>query len=332
VPNQAVIDFIEKYDKFIITAHETPDGDALGSEYAMLLALRKLGKTARILNADPAPKKFAFIDSNGDFEVLIRKEQIPEDIGEYALFILDVNDIKNIGQVATLILPRVQEYFIVDHHDSETVQLSKNHIEQNASSTCEILYLLFREMKLELDLPIAKALYMGILYDTGSFIYPKTTAVTFEIAHDLVNLGVQPNETYVNVYESNSISSLVLMSKVLATLELHYENQVAVQTMTQDLIREAEAFYEESDLLINIPLRSGDVRVSIFFKENLEGVKRCSLRSKGNIDVAAIAQSLGGGGHKTAAGFKCVRPFDVMKVEILEMLRPYFNNQSAETE
>jgi phosphoesterase RecJ-like protein len=297
----------------------------------MLLALRKLGKTARILNADPAPHKFAFIDPGDEFEVLMRKEQIPKDIGEYGLFILDVNDINNIGQVATLILPRVKEYFIVDHHDSETVQLSKNHIEQNASSTCEILYLLFREMNLELDLPIAQALYMGILYDTGSFIYPKTTAVTFDIAHDLVSLGVQPNMTYVNVYESNSISSLVLMSKVLATLELHYDNHVAVQTMTQDLLREAGAIYEESDLLINIPLRSGDVRVSVFFKENLEGVKRCSLRSKGNIDVASIAQSLGGGGHKTAAGFKCVRPFEVMKVEILEMLHKYFNNQQTNT-
>jgi phosphoesterase RecJ-like protein len=331
MPNQAVIDFIEKYDKFIITAHETPDGDALGSEYAMLLALRKLGKTARILNADPAPQKFAFIDPGDEFEVLVRKEQIPKDIGEYGLFILDVNDINNIGQVATLILPRVKEYFIVDHHDSETIQLSKNHIEQNASSTCEILYLLFREMNMELDLPIAQALYMGILYDTGSFIYPKTTAITFEIAHDLVSLGVQPNMTYVNVYESNSISSLVLMSKVLATLELHYDNHVAVQTMTQDLLREAGAIYEESDLLINIPLRSGDVRVSVFFKENLEGIKRCSLRSKGNIDVATIAQSLGGGGHKTAAGFKCVRPFEVMKVEILEMLHKYFNNQQTNT-
>jgi len=332
MPNDAVIEFINKYDKFIITAHETPDGDALGSEYAMLLALRKLGKTARILNADPAPQKFAFVASGDEFEVLVRKEQIPEDIGEYGLFILDVNDINNIGQVATLILPRVKEYFIVDHHDSETVQLSQNHIEQNASSTCEILYLLFRDMKLELDLPMAQALYMGILYDTGSFIYPKTTAVTFEIAHDLVSLGVQPNQTYVSVYESNSISSLVLMSKVLATLELHYDNQVAVQTMSQELLRTAGAAYEESDLLINIPLRSADVRVSVFFKENLEGIKRCSLRSKGNIDVAAIAQSLGGGGHKTAAGFKCLRPFDVMKVEILEMLHEYFNNPEAQSE
>jgi len=323
--HRAVIDFIEENDKFIITAHETPDGDALGSEYAMLQALRKLGKTARILNADPAPKKFTFIGSAEEFEVLKKKEQIPDDIEEYVLFVLDVNDINNIGQVATLVLPRVRKYFIIDHHDSETDQLSQNHIEQNASSTCEILFLLFRDMKVELDQSMARALFMGIVYDTGSFIYPKTSATTFQIARELVELGVNPNDTYVNVYESNSISSLVLMSKVLGTLELHYNRQVAIQTMTQEMIRSANAIYEEADQLINIPLRSGDIRVSVFLKENLEGVKRCSLRSKGNIDVAVVAQSFGGGGHKTAAGFKCPRSFEVMKVEVLEMLRQYFN-------
>lgn len=325
----AVIDFIRRNSKFIITAHETPDGDALGSEYAMLLALRQLGKQAQILNADPAPAKFTFVDRSRDFVVLERRQQIPPDIREHALLILDVNDINNIGQVATLILPRVREYFIVDHHDSETEELSQNHIEQNASSTCEILFLLFREMGVEIDLPIARALYMGIVYDTGMFIYPKTTALTFSIAHDLVETGVNPNEIYTQVYESNSISSLVLMSRVLATLELHYGGNVAVQTMTRELIQESEATYEEADQLINIPLRSRDIRVSIFLKENPEGLKRCSLRSKGNIDVAVIAQSFGGGGHKTAAGFKCPRPFEVMKVEVLELLRPYFEQQKA---
>jgi phosphoesterase RecJ-like protein len=324
-----VVDFIRRNDKFIITAHETPDGDALGSEYAMLLALRKLGKQAQILNADPAPAKFTFVDRDGAFAVLGRREQIPADIREHALLILDVNDINNIGQVATLILPRVREYFIVDHHDSETVELSQNHIEQNASSTCEILYLLFRELEVEIDLPMAKALYMGIVYDTGMFIYPKTTALTFRIAQELVEKGVNPNQIYTEVYESNSISSLLLMSRVLATLELQYNGHVAVQTMTRELIRESQATYEEADQLINIPLRSRDIRVSIFFKENPEGLKRCSLRSKGNIDVAVIAQGFGGGGHKTAAGFKCPRPFEVMKVEVLELLRPYFNDDTT---
>ena len=320
----SVVEFIRRNDRFIITAHETPDGDALGSETAMLLALRQLGKSARILNADPAPHKLAYLDPGEEFAVLEKKKQLPPDLEEHALVILDVNDLNNIGQIATLVLPRVKEYFIIDHHDSETDLLSQNHVSQNASSTCEILYLLFREMGIKIDLPIADALFTGIVYDTGSFIYPKTTALTFQIARDLVELGVNPNAIYANLYESNSISSLVLMSRVLRSLELRLDERVAMQTMTRELLKECQAPYEEADQLINIPLRSGNIRVSVFFKENQEGLRRCSMRSKGEVDVAAIAQGFGGGGHKTAAGFKCIRSFEVMKEEVLAKILPYF--------
>lgn len=320
-----VSEFLTRNRKIIITAHETPDGDALGAEFAMLRALHKLGKSAFICNADPAPDKFVFVEPEHRPLVLREESQLPADLAEHALLILDVNDLNNIGSVARLVLPRVREYFIIDHHDSETDILAPNHIEQDASSTCEILFLLFQEMKVELDLFMAQALYMGIVYDTGSFIYPKTTALTFKIAQDLVARGVHPNQVYAKLYESDSLSSLVLMSRVLATLTLHAGGQVAVQVMPRRLLLESRASYEEADQLINIPLRSKDVRVSIFFKENPEGLRRCSMRSKGSIDVAEIAQSYGGGGHRTAAGFKCARPFATLQEEILERLqKKYF--------
>jgi phosphoesterase RecJ-like protein len=324
-----VVEFIKRNDRFIITAHETPDGDALGAEMAMLLALRRLGKSARILNADPAPQKLAHLDPGNEFAVLRKKEQIPRDVGRHALLILDVNDLRNIGQVSTLVLPRVKEYFIIDHHDSEADMLSQNHVAQNASSTCEILYLVFRELGLEIYLPMAEALFTGIVYDTGSFVYPKTTPLTFQIAHDLTSRGVSPNAVYARLYESNSLSSLLLMSRVLNSLELHLDDRVAVQTMTRKVLEESSARYEEADQLINIPLRSEAIRVSVFFKENNEGLMRCSLRSKGEVDVAAIAQSFGGGGHKTAAGFKCIRPIEVMKEEVLESIRSSLNGNES---
>jgi phosphoesterase RecJ-like protein len=321
---ETVRSFLNRYEKFILTVHETPDGDALGSQYAMLRALDKMGKTARIFNADPAPVKFSFVAAEGVFRVLKSAEELPADIEDYCLLILDVNDINNIGNVVRLVLPRVREYFIIDHHDSETDTLSGNLIQQSASSTAEILFQVFQEMKIEIDFDMAQALYMAIVYDTGSFIYPKTTALTFDIARQLVCLGVNPNQVYAHVYESNSTPSLRLMSRVLSTLELEMNNGVAIQTMTRETILEAGAQYEEADQLINIPLRSREVKVSVFFKENLEGVKRCSLRSKGNIDVAVIAHSFGGGGHKTAAGFKCTQPFDGLKKKILASLKGYF--------
>jgi phosphoesterase RecJ-like protein len=323
-----VIDFLTGNEKFILTAHETPDGDALGSEYALLWALRKMGKTARILNADPAPDKFSFADRKREARVLGSVSQVPVHIEDYVLIILDVSDIRNIGAVSRWVLPRVRQYFIIDHHESDTNLLSPKHIEQSASSTCEILYLLFQEMGLEIDHRMAQALFMGIVYDTGSFIYPKTTATTFRIARDLVELGVSPNEVHANVFENNSLASLVLMSRVLSTLVLHFEGRVAVQHMTRRMLRESNAKYEEADQQINIPLRSKDVRVSIFFKENAEGLQRCSLRSKGNIDVAEIAKRFGGGGHRTAAGFKCTKSVETTQAKILMLLKKkYFTRK-----
>ena len=260
-----------------------------------------------IFNADPTPHKFAFLDADNLVEVLENESQIPTDIAQWSLLMLDTNDVNNIGQVSTLVLPRVHDCFIIDHHEQEEDSLAENLILKSASSTAEILYQIIRAMNVTVDFLTAQALFTAIVYDTGSFIYPKTTALTFEIARDLVAAGVEPNLVYAKVYESNSISALVLQSRVLSTLELAFNDHVAILRLDKAMILESGASYEESDQLINIPLKSEDIRVSVFFKENLEGLLRCSLRSKGNIDVAEIAQAFGGGGHKTAAGFKCPR-------------------------
>jgi phosphoesterase RecJ-like protein len=319
----SVRDFLARNRKIAITAHETPDADALGAEFAMLRALLALGKQSFICNADPAPENLTFVEPLHRPLVLRTERQLPADVAEHALLILDVNDVNNLGSVGRLLLPRVREHFIIDHHDSDndTVLPAPNHIEQGASSTCEILYQLFREMDLPLDRHMAQALYMGIVFDTGSFVYPKTTALTLRIAYELVAMGVNPNEVYSNLYESHSLSSLVLMSRVLSSLQLHCDGRVAVQNMSRSLLEESRARYEEADQFINIPLRSREVQVSIFFKQNAEGLWRCSLRSKGPIDVAAIARQYGGGGHSTAAGFKCARPIATLQAEILDGLR-----------
>ncbi len=314
---------LKENEFFIITAHETPDGDAIGSECAMSLALGSMHKTSLIINADQMAHKYNFLDPDNRIKTLGAVD-IPDDIAKYTLLILDTNDIENIGEVAQEILPLVKQYFIIDHHESDDEKINKNLITSNASSTCEILYDLFSSMEIPLTLSLATALFVGIVYDTGSFIYPKTTAKTFKIAFELVSKGVNPNEIYSRIYESNSISALRLQSKVLSSLTLFYDQQVAVQEMSKEDLEECQAMYEESDTIINIPLKSEAIKVSVFFKENEEGLLRCSMRSKGNIDVAVIAQHYGGGGHKTAAGFKSAYPLEKMKRKVLEKLRIYF--------
>ena len=321
-------EFIQRNDKFILTAHETPDGDAIGSEMAMYQALKNTGRQVEVYNADPMAHKYQFLDVDSAIRIVRSEDDIPHPLGDYALMILDTNDIHNIGQIHDYVLPNTREYFIVDHHESDEETLSDNLVEESASSTSEILYDFFTHESWDITFPIAQAIYTGIVYDTGSFIYPKTSAKTFAIAHHLVSLGVDPNLIYRKIYESNSISALRLQSSVLSTLELHYNQHVALVTMTKETIKECDAIYEEADTIINIPLKSESVRVSVFLKENEQGVLRCSLRSKGNIDVAHIAQTFGGGGHKTAAGFKSKWPLDVLKQKVLDMLSTY----SAEME
>jgi len=321
---QGAIDFLSRTQRFIITSHETPDADAIGSECAISKALRGLGRETIVLNADPIPRKLSFLDPDKLIRVLEREDQVPVDIGEYSLLMLDTNDAQNIGQIATLVLPRVREHFIIDHHEQEEDLLAGNFIKKSASSTAEILYQLLREMNVTIDREMAQALFTGIVYDTGSFIYPKTTALTFEIARDLVAKGVRPNIVYSKLYESNSISALILQTRVLATLELYFANHVSLLTMTREMVVDSGANYEEADQLINIPLRSEDIRVSVFFKQNPAGLLRCSLRSKANINVAEIAQSFGVGGHRTAAGFKCRDTLEKSKQMVLERLRKLF--------
>jgi bifunctional oligoribonuclease and PAP phosphatase NrnA len=320
-----IIDFINKNDSFIITAHETPDGDAIGSECALSHILKKMGKRVQIINSDPTPNKFKFIDHDKEIVILKTKQQIPENIEEQALIILDTNDTNNIGKLAHLVLPRVKEYFIIDHHDIELDIHSGNIVQKNASSTAEILYQIIKVLGIEIDYPVALALFTAIVYDTGSFVYPKTTAFTFQIAYEMVEKGVNPNFVYTQVYECNSISSVILQSRVLASLELVLHSHVAIQVMLRDTIVSSGAKYEEADQIINIPLKAEAVKVSIFFKEDSAGLMRCSLRSKGQIDVAEIAKQYGGGGHRNAAGFKCHEPMATIREKVLDKLKVYFH-------
>ncbi|WP_319561217.1 bifunctional oligoribonuclease/PAP phosphatase NrnA [Marispirochaeta sp.] len=313
---------IDTYDIFFITCHETPDGDAIGAEIAMYHALTSIGKRVRIINADPVPDKYRYLYTAGTVELIQDLDEKPE--SDSVLLILDTNDIHNIGEVAESLLPHTAEYFIIDHHESGKDISSGRVIEASASSTCEILFKIMSELGIAISKEMAIALYTGIIYDTGCFVYPKTTAFTFSAAEKLVRAGANPNSLYTAIYESNSISSLKLQARVLSSLELHYDHHVAVLTMLRETIAAAGALYEEADTLINIPLQSEKIRVSVFFKENTEGLLRCSLRSKGNINVSRIAQKYGGGGHRTAAGFKSPCPLDQIHTLVLQDLAVHF--------
>jgi len=305
---------------FILTSHGSPGGGGLGAMYSLYSALIKLGKSAYPFISEPLSPKYKFLDASGLFKTIDDVESLDIDAGKYLLVVLDTNDVHYAGRVADVLLDNVRGYLLIDHHESHGIDPGKHLLDPGASSTCEITYDLIRELKVPIDLDTANALYAGIVYDTGSFSYPKTTESTFACALDLVKIGVRPYSIYNLLYESSSVASLLLRKHVISSLELYAQNRVAIQVMLSADLEESGAAYEESEDLINIPLRSETVQVSVFFKENKKGVLRCSLRSKGTVNVAHVAQGFGGGGHRTAAGFKCILPLAQTRKSVLDKL------------
>jgi len=318
-----VRNYIRDNDRFLLTTHESPDGDGLGAEYALCSALIDLGKHVRILNSDPIAHKYTFFDQKKLIKTWNIDGDLPEDLENWILVVLDTEP-NNIGSLAEIVITGCREVIVLDHHSPKGSMKYKSWLDPESSSTCEMIFRIHESMNPEFKTDVAVALYTGIVYDTGSFIYPKTRARTFRIAEILVSSGAVPNEIFSYLYESKSKGALMLASLVTSTMMLYEEDRVAVQIMPRDTLIASGAEYEESQEIVNFPLQCGKVRVSVFLKENEHGVKRCSIRSKGEVDCAAVSHLFDGGGHKTAAGFRFDKPFMEIQDEVLEAMRPYF--------
>ena len=302
--------FLTKYDKFIISTHESPDADGLGSEIAFLDLLKQLNKEAYILNADPAPAICNFMDIDNELTVLKDESQLPPDIEDFVQIVLDTNDYENIGSAYKILKNRVKDFFIIDHHEGDLHKADVNFIKVEASSTAEIIYSIIQYYRKEINFKTAQAMYAAIVFDTGSFRYPKTTSETFSIASDLMEYGVSPFKVYEQLYESNSLSSFQLRTRILSTMEIMHNGKMVAMKLTPDMVEETSGSFSEGEAMINLPFTVKGVVASILIKQDKSGPVKVSMRTKGDINVAAIAIRNGGGGHKNAAGYKPGLTFD----------------------
>ena len=302
--------YLRKYDKFIVSTHESPDADGLGSEIAFAELLAFLGKEFIILNSDPTPETIEFIDI--DREITVFDENTPpiENLGEYAQFVLDTNDFDNLGIIYHTLKDLIKDIFIIDHHEGNADKSTSNFIKARASSSCEIIYDIIQHYKMPLTFKSAQAIYTGIVFDTGSFRYPKTSPHTYEIAAHCMKTGVVPHVVYENLYERNSLSSFALRSKIASSMEILENGRLIVQSLTPQMLADTGAIFAEGESSINTPLTVGGVVASLLVKQDNIGPVKISMRTKGDYDVANIALQNGGGGHKNAAGFKSKLSFD----------------------
>ncbi len=306
---------ILRRQQFLLSSHARPDGDSIGSQLALAYALRALGKRVHLINRDPAPeplRHFPGVDSieiaaeaHGDHEVAI---------------ILECGDLARTG-VAGL-----DRYFVinVDHHPGNTGFGAVNWFEPSAAACGEMVFDIIRTLRVPLSAEIATHLYLAILTDTGSFHYSNITARTFDICRELVEAGVNPTAMARQVYDSSPLGRLKLLGVLLNTMQIDSAGRLATLHVDEATVSATGATWDDTDGLINMPLSVKQIQAVAFFKEIEPGQFRVSLRSKGDVDVGAVARQFGGGGHKNASAFSIDGALDTLRPalakSVVEML------------
>lgn len=286
-----VLNQIGRRTKFILTSHARPDGDAVGSALACCQILRSMGKEASVVLSDGVPVIYRPLP--GSDSVVQTTEDVPE---AEAAIILECD-----GIARTKLAGLEQHYLInIDHHATARPFADVNWIDPNACATAEMIFLLAREAGVKISPEVATCLYTAVLTDTGSFCFTGTTERTFALAQELVRCGADPVRIAHSVYFSTHLAKMRLLGAALSNLQR--DGSLAWMHVGQDAMERAHASEEDCEGLVNYALAIEGIEVALFFRELPDGRYRVSLRSKGSVNVAAVAAVFGGGGHECASG------------------------------
>jgi phosphoesterase RecJ-like protein len=282
---------IDRRESFVLTSHARADGDAVGSSLACCEILRRMGKQAEVILRDGVPRVYQqlpFADG------VIHANRVN---GRYdAAILLECDSIQRTR------LEGLEKRFLIniDHHKSGRTFANVNWIDPQAVATAEMVYRLAREAGVKISPEIATCLYTAVLTDTGAFMYEGTSQHTFELARELVLAGADPARCARHIYFGHSTAKMRLLGLALSALQR--EGALAWIWVTQEQMERTGAKEEDCEGLVNYALAIGDVEVAVFFRELPDRRFRVSLRSKGGLDVAHIAEDFGGGGHACASG------------------------------
>jgi phosphoesterase RecJ-like protein len=293
--------------RVVIVSHLDPDGDAIGSQVALLRGLRKIGIDAIILSDGNIPENLKFLIDEGE---------TTDDISNYdydAIFILDCGDIKRVPEEVVKKLDLKKITINIDHHKSNDKFAKINLILPHISSTCEIILNLLDSIGVQLTFDIALPLYVGLVMDTGNFTYSNTTPQSHRNAARLLTAGVDPYivKRVLNRLESPSI--LRLLSDSLKSIELKFNGKLALMYLKKKMLERNGVKLEEVEGFVEFPRLIKGVEVAVFIVEINDKKTKVNFRSHGSIDVDDIADEFGGGGHKSAAG--CIIPSNIKESE-----------------
>ena len=318
-----VLQELRQADKLLLTTHENPDGDALGSLLAMHRMLEQLGKDSLMfMSPDEFPLPWEY--RGFSFDGLVGAP--PADVSERTIVFLDCG---NIDRMPVDFLQEDGLHILnIDHHHDNTRFGTVNLVCPIASCTAEIVWRLSKELDVEITPGIADALYVGLVTDTGRFMYENTSPDAHRMAAELIEAGVQPHQVYRRLWEDLPFRRLQLLQRALASVERHDEGAITIAHLVKRDYEETGALETDSEGIVDHMRAVEGTRVAVLVRELLsedrEGMRKVSLRATdGSVDVSKVAREFGGGGHPQAAGFSTPVPY----AELVERLRAQVRRQ-----
>lgn len=287
---------LKSADDILILCHRNPDGDTLGSGFALLRALKLMGKRARLSCDDKIPTKFSYLYDGIEDEDFEEKFIVSVDVAERKLLGENYNELYG---------DRVNLSF--DHHGTSRLFAEKTYCESESASACEILFGVIEALGVEIDKGIADCLYTGMSTDTGCFRYSNVTPRTHRIAAELIEKGADHTGINIKMFETKSMNSIMLEKLCLQSLEFYAEGKVAVITVTKDMLESCSCDKSDLDAIKPITRQIEGVEIGLTVKQEDNGKAGVSARTSENYDASLICAHFGGGGHARAAGceMKC---------------------------
>jgi phosphoesterase RecJ-like protein len=313
---------IDTHDRFLITTHVRPDGDALGSEVGMTGLLRQKGKDVRVVNASITPPRYDFLDPRGElFEHFGSKVQAPDLADREVLVILDLSAWGQLGDMAAFVREFRGSRLVIDHHVSQDDLGATFLKDTTAEATGSLVARAVQALGATFTPEMAVGLLTAIAMDTGWFRHPTTRSDTLRLTADLIEAGAAIDNVYRLLFERNTLSRLKMMGETLASLQTDLDGRVAYAAVTREDFERTGAIPPDTEDLVDFTVSLRGVEVGLLFIEQRRGGIKLSVRSRNDFDCAALASQFGGGGHRAAAGATLADPLSETVPRVLEAVR-----------
>lgn len=299
-PPDALLLRLSQGERFLITSHLNPDGDAVGSSLAMARILRRFGKVAQVWLRDPVPSMFA--ELTGVDRIHVGSEPPAGFPGNFdAAVALECPSLSRSGLAESL---EPLDVLNIDHHLGNESYGIANWVDSSAPALGEMIFTLAERLKIPLDAETATCMLVALVSDTGGFRFSNSSDRAFEVGAELVRKGARPEQVSHWLYESRTEASLRLLEEMLGSLETHHEGRLATALLTRDMFERSGATDEDTEGMVDYPRSIATVEAVALVREIESGKVKVSLRSRDRVNVEEIARRHDGGGHRNAAGFR----------------------------